>query len=98
MDYSLVNHKTAEIEHLGSNILQDDRCSVEFSKMEFSHEQYICVSGQKIELDCGTKLEYHASFIKNYSDPEVGFIVVVLLYRHLYRHIILYRGYLFVSV
>ncbi|XP_060565383.1 uncharacterized protein LOC132724533 [Ruditapes philippinarum] len=71
MEYGLAFHKTAQIEHKGSDILHDDQCNMGFFKNQFTDEQIICVSGQEIKLDCRTILEYHAGYIKdNRSDAE----------------------------
>ena len=62
-------YKNVDITHYGTNILYKNPCSMKFTKT--SNNQYMCISGSYIQLDCDTSLEYHEAFVKNYIPPEV---------------------------
>lgn len=66
--YDADDYNILYLEYHGSDILASNPCSVEFTKSSYS--QYICISADKISLDCDTKLEYHEYFVKNYITPE----------------------------
>ncbi|XP_053377421.1 uncharacterized protein LOC128547876 [Mercenaria mercenaria] len=66
--YDADYYKSVSVEYYGSDLLYANPCSIEFTK--YSTDQYLCVSGQEIQLDCDTMLEYHEGFVKNYISPE----------------------------
>ncbi|XP_060598312.1 uncharacterized protein LOC132752062 [Ruditapes philippinarum] len=69
--YDMDMYKNTDVYYDGSDVLYENPCQVQFTKT--SYEQFICIRGDDIRLDCGTELEYHEDFVKNYINPEVEF-------------------------
>jgi hypothetical protein len=76
--YDMDMYKNTDVYYDGSDVLYENPCQVQFTKS--SYEQFICIRGDDIRLDCDTELEYHEAFVKNYIDPEVRLYVVIMFF------------------
>lgn len=79
--YDLDDYTSVILDYHGSDVLLSEPCSIEFTKS--SYQKFICVSTERVILDCETKLEYHEAFVKNYIDPEVNIKCKITLIQRL---------------